>query len=171
SRAESFVVCVAAARTRRLWSQLRIFGPRLHYEIGLKRFDDIACCWAGFARRKSGNVVTVPVGRDDGMKVATRPLFDVRGDIQQARLWHSFGNTSRAKIDQDVPLRFSAVLKTDEKAVTESDVVGADRRAGGRRRHRNLLSHLAHAVQFSELRLRAGGRSRHSWFVEETRFP
>src|SRR5712671_6156144 len=132
SRAEFLDYCVAAARTRRLWSQLRIFSPRLHYEIGFKRSDDTACCLASFVGRKSRNVVTVPVGRDDGMQLATCSLLDVLGNVHHARLWHPFGKTSRAEIDQYVPFRFSAVLKTDEKAITESDVIGADRRAGGR---------------------------------------
>src|SRR5262249_49728459 len=136
---EFLVVCIASARARRVWSELRIFGPRLHYEIGFKRLDDVASGLAGFVRRKSGDVVTVPVRCDHGMKFAPCPLLDVFGDIHHARLRHAFGKTGRTKIDQHVPLRFSTVLKAQEKAVAESDVVRADRRAGGYRRHRSLL--------------------------------
>jgi hypothetical protein len=123
----------------------------LHDEIGFERFDDIACCLASFVRCKSGDVVTVPVRRDDGMEFAACPRLDIFGDIHHARLRHAFGETGRTKIDQHVPFRFSEVLKAQEKAVAESDVVSADRRAGRRRRDCDLLSHQAHTVQFGEL--------------------
>jgi hypothetical protein len=52
----------------------------LYHEVRLERSDDIACSFASFLRGKPRNVVTVPVGSDDGMKLAPGPLLDVFGE-------------------------------------------------------------------------------------------
>src|SRR5262249_21197448 len=171
----------AAGGTRGVRRQLRIFGPRLHDEIRLERFDDIACPVASFRRGKSGNVVAVPMRGHDRVEPAPGPLLDVLGDVHHARLWHAFREAGRAKIDEPVPFGFSRVLETDEKAITESDVVSADCRTGGRLRHFSVLSDQAATVElgevrlrtrwWSELRLRTWGRAWRKRLVEEALFP
>src|SRR5262245_39150303 len=124
------------------------------------------CCAAyrdlqSFPTRRSSdlNVVAVPMGGHDGVELAPGPLLDVLGDVHHARLWHPFRETARAKIDEHVPFGFSRVLEADEKAITESDVVGADHRTGGRLCHFSILSDQAHTVEFCEVRLRTRGWS------------
>src|SRR5262249_39054050 len=90
----------------------------------------------------------------DGVELAPGPLFDVFGYIHHARFWYPCGKTSRSEIDQHVSFRFSAVRKADEKAITESDVVSADCRTGGRLRHFSVLSDQAATVELGEVRLR-----------------
>src|SRR5262249_25926010 len=181
ARAELRGHCAAGARTRGVRCQLRIFGPRLHDEIRLERFDDVACSFASFLRGKSRNVVAVPMRGHDGVELAPGPLFDVFGYIHHARFWYPCGKTSRSEIDQHVSFRFSAVRKADEKAITESDVVSADCRTGGRLRHFSVLSDQAATVElgevrlrtrwWSELRLRTWGRAWRKRLVEEALFP
>src|SRR5215471_12041189 len=96
-------------------------------------------------------------------------------------IMHAFGEAGRAKIDEHVPFGFSRVLETDEKAITESDVVSADCRTGGRLRHFSVLSDQTATVElgevrlrtrwWSELRPRTWGRAWRKRFVEEALFP
>src|SRR6516225_6553924 len=88
----------------------------------------------------------VPLRGHDRVELAPGPLLDVLGDFHHARLWHAFREAGRAKIDEHVPFGFSRVLETDEKAITESDVVSADCRTGGRLRHFSILSDQAATV-------------------------
>src|SRR5262245_30268965 len=149
SRAERLDLCRAGAGTRRLWTKLWIFGPRLYDEVGVERFDHVARRLAVLLR-KSGHMVPVPVGGDDGMELPLGPLLDVLGDVHHARLRHPLGKARGSEIDQDVLFRRGAVGETDQKAVAESDVIRADGRALGGFGHGDLLCHEAHAMQLGE---------------------
>jgi hypothetical protein len=142
-----------AGRPRRLGAEFRIFSPRLDDERGLERPDHVAGPFA-FRRCKTGNMVAVPVGGDDGVQFAVRAFLDVLGDVHHARLRNPLGKSGRSEIDQNMPFRFRAVGEADEKAIAEPDVICADchaLRGGG---HGDLLlgdPFDAQAVKIGEL--------------------
>src|SRR5207302_2715077 len=82
------------------------------------------------------------------------------------RLRRSRRKSSRTEIDENVLLLLVGIGKTQQEAVAEPDMIGADRQTLGRRWDHGVLSHSgAGKMQFRKMRLSVG------WLVEKAILP
>lgn len=116
-------------RAGRVSLRFGVFSPGLYHNVRLAPGDDVAGRSSFRVGRKAADVVFVAMRGDDGVKLALTFLFDVAGNAQHQVFRRNLRLRGAAEVYQDVAVfylaAFELVLKLEQEAITEADLIGA----------------------------------------------